>query len=70
MFSYLAFLVGEVDAANEEILARSSLEEMWQSRLPMSNPVVSRPDAREHLRDHIREKIFALFRKDGTDEST
>jgi CubicO group peptidase (beta-lactamase class C family) len=40
MVRYLAFLVGDSEFIHEPILARSSLEEMWQSRLPMSDPVV------------------------------
>jgi len=42
MAHYIAFLVGEPveESEHREILARSSLEEMWKPVLPMSDPVV------------------------------
>jgi CubicO group peptidase (beta-lactamase class C family) len=40
---YLAFLVGEGERREEydRILKRSSLEEMWEPRLPMTDPVAA-----------------------------
>jgi len=61
MARYLAFLAGTSDgkAGGEPILARSSLAEMWQSQLPMSDPVAVPP---EGVHDFIGLTFFASER--------
>jgi CubicO group peptidase (beta-lactamase class C family) len=59
---YVAFLLGDPvrKLEYEAILKRSSLEEMWEPRLPMTDPVAPSTDAAS--RDHIGLVFFVAER--------